>query len=476
VVRQLCKGFRPKACGFAVFLLALAWSSPAAAQGGHIYWVDQSANSIGRAKIDGTEVNPSFIAGLSAPRGVAVAGARLFFAHGGTPGRIGRARRDGSSVNQSLVTTASPPQGVAVDQAGLYWTHTLPSGGRIGRAQQSGVGANPSFQATGASPCGPAVDFDRLYWANGATNAIGSSHGPFNVNQAYVPGAQGPCGVAITKTHLYWANRAGNSIGRAAIDGSGANQGFIPASGPCGVTVDANYVYWSNSGGTLGRARLDGTGVEQSFITGAQAPCGVAVDPTVTAAPASHTFRTTRVRGNSAIKDFFLQNTSSSALGVFRITTVGPNARDFQKTADACVVNLVPAGAGCPMNVRFRPTGNGTRRAALRITSSASTSPTDIPLTGRGDGVRPRFRRAAFRGSAFRYSLSERARVTFTLARRSRRGGRFRRVARFSQRGKRGRNVKRRRLRRGSYRATLRAKDAAGNVSRRRVVRFRIGG
>jgi virginiamycin B lyase len=456
-------------------LLALIWATPAAAQGGHIYWADQSANSIGRAKIDGTEVNPSFISGLAGPRAVAVGGARLWFAHGTSPGLIGRARRSGSVVNGSLVRTASPPQGVAVDQAGLYWTHTLGGSGRIGRAQQTGVGPNPSFQATGASPCGPAVDFDRLYWANGTSNTIGSSHGPFIVNQAYVSGAQGPCLVAVTKTHLYWANRSGNSIGRANIDGSSPNQGFIPASAPCGVTVDANYVYWSNSNGTIGRARLDGSAGEQSFIRGASSPCGVAVDPTVTAAPASHTFPLSRPRRRSAIKDFFLQNTSSSALGVFTIKMLGPHAGDFVKTGDACLANLVPAGAGCPLNVQFRPRRGGTRRAVLRITSAASNSPTDIALRGTADGTPPRVRRLRVSaGRTLRYSLSERARVRVSIARKGRKG-RFRRVRGFRQRGKVGRNRRRLKseLAAGSYRATVRATDALGNTSRRRV-RFRV--
>ena len=464
--------------GLAGLLLTLACAAPAAAQGGgQIYWANQSGNSIGRANIDGTGADPAFIPGAVSPRAVAVAGARLYWAHGNVPGRIGIARRNLSSVNQSLVTTGSTPTGVAVDTVGLYWTYSGTAGGRVGRARQDGVGPNPNFGTTASpAPCGVAVDFDQLYWGNPSTNAVGRSHGPFSINQAFIPGASSPCGVAVTATHVYWANRGGNSIGRADRDGSNANQSFLSANSPCGVTADANYVYWSNGNGTIGRARLDGSGAEQSFISGAGGPCGVAVDPTVTPGPASYRFRAARVRGAGQIKDFFLQNTSSSALGVFRITVLGPHAGDFVKTGESCVQSLTTAGAGCPINVSFRPRRSGTRRAVLRIESSASNSPTDIPLSGRGDGKAPRVRRASVKGSTLRYSLSERARLRMSLARRASGKRRFRRLRGYSDRGRAGRNRKRlsrRKLRPGAYRLTVRARDAVGNSSRR-VVRFRV--
>jgi virginiamycin B lyase len=67
------------------------------------------------------------------------------------------------------------------------------------------------------------------------------------------------------------------------------NRSFITgAQSPCGVAVDATHIYWANSTGfvrvngsvvsTIGRAKLDGTAVDQSFIrTGAGIPQGVAV-------------------------------------------------------------------------------------------------------------------------------------------------------------------------------------------------------
>jgi hypothetical protein len=120
--------------------------------------------------------------------------------------------------------------------------------------------------------------------------------------------------------------------------------------------------------------------------------------------------------------------------------------------------------------------------------------------------VKPKRRRArrskrAPIGTRFRYTLSEDARVTFSFQRRAsgrRVGGRCRKPTRrnrgrrrcarwvrvkgsFAQNGKAGRNGKSwsgrlrgKALRRGRYRATLRAKDASGNRSKAARVRFRI--
>jgi len=89
---------------------------------------------------------------------------------------------------------------------------------------------------------------------------------------------------------VYWANLGpsfdGTTIGRANLNGTSVNQGFITgADGPCGVAVDAGHVYWGNTGittganaGSIGRANLDGSGVNQSLTSAPDAACGVAVD------------------------------------------------------------------------------------------------------------------------------------------------------------------------------------------------------
>ena len=69
---------------------------------------------------------------------------------GGTT--IGRANLDGTNPNQSFITGANSAHGVAVDGQFIYWTNQF--GDTIGRANLDGTNPNQSF-ITGAN--GPAL-------------------------------------------------------------------------------------------------------------------------------------------------------------------------------------------------------------------------------------------------------------------------------------------------------------------------------
>jgi virginiamycin B lyase len=207
------------------------------------------------------------------------------------PAIVGRANLDGSGSNLSFIPGASNPCGVAVDAHYIYWANG--TGTTIARANLDGSDANFSFITGASNPCGVAVDGQHIYWANGGgAGAGGSTIGRANldgtsINQSFITGADIPDAIAIDGTYIYWANRgpeyAGNAtIGRAKLDGTSVNESFITgASSPCGVAVDSAHVYWTNQpvvqlgGGsfmyetnTIGRANLDGTSPNQSFITG----------------------------------------------------------------------------------------------------------------------------------------------------------------------------------------------------------------
>ena len=88
---------------------ALAASAAVAAPAGaFVYWANQSGGSgttIGRAETDGTGATQDFITGVSAPIGVAIDGAHIYWANEKT-NSIGRANLDGSVPNQSFITGA----------------------------------------------------------------------------------------------------------------------------------------------------------------------------------------------------------------------------------------------------------------------------------------------------------------------------------------------------------------------------------
>jgi virginiamycin B lyase len=241
----------------------------------NVYWSNYDPDTIGRANLDGTGDNPSFITGASGPQGVAVDGSHVYWTN--VTGAIGRANLDGTGANHSFITGASEPEGVAVDGSHVYWANFGTD--TIGRANLDGTGASQNFITGAAGIVGVAVNGSHVYWTN-ITGTIGRANlDGTGANHSFITGASGPQGVAVDGSHVYWANIMG-TIGRANLDGTGANQNFITgAFGLRGVAADGSHVYWTNDfTDTIGRANLDGTGANQNFITGAYGPTGVAVD------------------------------------------------------------------------------------------------------------------------------------------------------------------------------------------------------
>jgi virginiamycin B lyase len=218
--------------------------------GRYLYWANivplrNGAGTIGRARLNGTDVNQKFITGANSPVGVTAAGRYLYWTnHTGT---IGRARLDGTDVNEKFIKTAQPngPDAVVADSGHIYWANDY----SIGRANLNGTGVSQRFIAV---PNGPS----------------------------------GVAGLAVNSRYIYWTDEEGNEIGRARLDGTGVNQRFITgASFPDAIAADSRYLYWTNQNSdAIGRARLDGTGVNQRFVTQKDFLNlhGVAVDPAVT--------------------------------------------------------------------------------------------------------------------------------------------------------------------------------------------------
>src|SRR6266540_2900590 len=91
----------------------------------HVYWVNNSdggSATIGRADVDGSNPNQSFITGASFPEGVAVDSGHVYWANFFTS-TIGRADLYGQNPNQSFITGAAGPVGVAVDSGHVYWAN-----------------------------------------------------------------------------------------------------------------------------------------------------------------------------------------------------------------------------------------------------------------------------------------------------------------------------------------------------------------
>ena len=270
-------------------------------------------SALGRANLDGTGADASFIGGAAAEAGfdVAVDARHVYWTRGDA---IGRADLDGSRADPSFISgLPAPAAGLAVDADHIYWSWgtcdpypATDCSGAIARANLDGSGLDLDFIGGVGYPNWPApglaVDAGHIYWTTGGgastpeiarANLEGSG-----VDREFITTlVQG--GLAIDAQHLYWTGRysddpayGGPSIGRAHLDGSGVEERFIvgPASWHGGVlwndvAVDGTHLYWTGYGayefaGTVGRANLDGTGPDPGFITDAVGiyPGGLAVD------------------------------------------------------------------------------------------------------------------------------------------------------------------------------------------------------
>ena len=206
----------------------------------------------------------------------------------GNGAAIGRAGLDGSRADPSFISTLGFPEAIAVNPKHVYWTNATAA---VGRAGIDGSGIDHEFIEGPRTVSGVAVGSGHVYWSNRADGTIGRAKlDGTRVDQDFISGAAGPGHLAVDGSHIYWTNLDASTIGRARLDGTSVDQDFITALGhPAGLAVDDDHVYWVNANitpdflGAIGRADLDGGNPDQTFTTSAMAPSfgflsGVAVD------------------------------------------------------------------------------------------------------------------------------------------------------------------------------------------------------
>ncbi len=244
---------------------------------GHLYWY--AGNNIERSDLSGASLNHSLIAAADPQnREMALDASHIYWI---SPGQgIGRANLDGSDVNQGFIATSASLEGVAVAGSYIYWSVQGGSGdASIARANMDGSGVDQTF-ITGLSDAGPlVVAGPYIYWTNTDSNSIGRANlDGSDVIASFVSTGSNPTGLAVEGPYLYWTDEGPGTIGRANVDGSDANQDFITGANlPTQVAVDGADIYWtgSNEPGSIGRANLDGTDVNESFVAAQDHPSGI---------------------------------------------------------------------------------------------------------------------------------------------------------------------------------------------------------
>ena len=111
----------------------------------------------------------------------------------------------------------------------------------------------------------------------------------------------------------------------------------------------------------------------------------VAPTPTVSLAPTSIAFPSTKVGTTSASKVITVKNTSKVVVTLFSKGVIfsGTNASSFVKSATTCGTTLV-VGGSCTISVAFKPTVAGTLTAKLALDDNAIGGPQTVSLSGAG--------------------------------------------------------------------------------------------
>jgi hypothetical protein len=250
-------------------------SGGVAIAGEYLYFANRCENSIARAKLDGTGLEPDFITGASNPTGVAVVefpqspGGYVFWANSVT-GTIGRANINGSEPNQTFITGASDPSGVALNYPNVYWTNYTAN--TIGRASAAnGGGVNQSFITGANKPNGiGAPEFGGyLYWAEDGIETIAQAEddglAAIKVNHSFITQAGTPAGVAV--------GPGVNPSGPTGPAGSTGARGPTGAAGLTGATGPTGETGATGNAGAVGAQGVSGA-TGPVGPTGSQGPAG----------------------------------------------------------------------------------------------------------------------------------------------------------------------------------------------------------
>ena len=181
----------------------------------HIYWTNLADDAIGRANLDGAGVDPDFIAapggqsGSELNHGVAVDDKHIYWTtsifYSGGSGTVGRADLDGTQVDAQFISGISPTGGIAVDVAHIYWTQLQPNrrDGTIARSNLDGSGVESLISIADFVPANVAVDDKHVYWT-----AYHYFRGGGGIDRANLDG---------TGVDDFMIAGGGNSLGRVLI-------------------------------------------------------------------------------------------------------------------------------------------------------------------------------------------------------------------------------------------------------------------
>ena len=232
-------------------------------------------------------------------------------------------------------------------------------------APLTGRGSVATLAAMTWSPLVTAFDFGTV------------SAGALSATQTATLLNQGPGGVTLTVLNAVGPDASAFAItgGTCAVGGTlfeGQSCTVVVQFAPSQAGVRHAELQVASTGSFPPTLALTGTGL------GGPAP-GVALSV------ATMDLGATRVGAQSAPGEITLSSTGSGALRVTALEVDGPFAVQA-KTCPALPFTL-PAGATCTLGVTFVPQAQGGAAGALKVTTSASATPTEVALSGQGEAA-----------------------------------------------------------------------------------------
>ena len=219
---------------------AAVFPSAVTVYGRHIYWVDTNRDTIGRANLDGTGVSRKFLSFPDSsfefrPHDIAIRAGYIYWAN--RSAFIGRAKIDGTHVQPTFIRINNKrfsPGHLAVNARHLYWTGVaFEEPNVIGRANLNGTSVKNSFISSKTSPSHIAVGGRHIYWTTPTNAIVRANLDGSGVRPKFITSDRGqPGGIAVAGGRVYWTALAHSSsnpdddtllgwIGRANLDGTG---------------------------------------------------------------------------------------------------------------------------------------------------------------------------------------------------------------------------------------------------------------
>lgn len=240
------------------FITGASAPSGIVADSGHIYWINQSLKTIGRATIAGGSVEQSWLKIEAIASAIAIDSAHVYWGTSG--GKIGRATIAGASIEKEwVIGEANPVKGLAVNASHVYWVN----GFHIARAAIGGTGIENTWAEVdgSATPAALAITTEFIFYS-----ALVSGF-PVITQASLTTGVVVSAGWTVTESmtgslavgteYLYFAGP--DAIGRVPLTGGAAEWGWVQtASNPNGLGFQGSEVYWAQqTPGHIGRVEVN---------------------------------------------------------------------------------------------------------------------------------------------------------------------------------------------------------------------------